>query len=215
MILRHAIARRALRVAATAALGGCAASSSPDAMPTPVGVRIANFDAPYDVHGRTAVEVRRSINTAGVKVLGASYAGELTWLINYRYNTNATGLGSCAVRNLQVDIETRTALPRWVDVDSVDTTLRAQWGAFITALRAHEEGHRRIALEAAAAVRRRLEDLRVNDCSQYGREADDAFKQIIRTFNARDVEYDAATRHGATQGAIWPPMVVRTAPPPG
>jgi len=96
-------------------------------------------------------------------------------------------------------------MPEWRDADSASAELRGQWARFIAALRAHEEGHRRIALEAATAVQRRLEDLQVVDCSSYAREAESAYRHLHDLHVARDVRYDATTQHGILQGAVWPP----------
>jgi len=174
-------------------------------MPVPIGITVQNFDRLYPVRGRTAGALLTEMRGGGPVSGGRRYFGTLSWTLRYRWSNTSTGLGTCSVHGLEVAIETITTMPDWRDADSASTELRTQWAAFLAALRAHEEGHRRIALEAAIAVKRRLEDLGIAECSSYAREAELAFRRLLDTYNARDVEYDTTTGHGASQGAVWPP----------
>lgn len=176
-------------------------------MPIPLGVNMMNFDRPYDIVGRTATELNTQIGTLGPARDGRRYSGELSWSLRYRYGTMST-MGGCGVRDVRVSIETITTMPHWTNADSADAELRAQWAAYLTALRTHEEGHRRIALEAANAVRQRLDGMRGADCQSFAAEAQFHFERLIREYNKRNADYDASTRHGFTQGAIWPPRPV-------
>ena len=178
-------------------------------MPVPIGITVQNFDRLYPVRGLTAGAILTEMRGGGPVLQGRRYFGALTWTLRYRWSNTSTGLGTCSVHGIEVSIETITTMPEWRDSDSASTELRTQWAAFGAALRTHEEGHRRIALEAAIAVKRRLEDLGIADCSSYAREAELAFRRLRDIYNTKDVEYDGTTGHGVSQGAVWPPR------PPG
>lgn len=200
--------RLALGIASTVACAGgaaCSGNTGGGDMPVPIGIDLQNFDRLYQVHGRTSGALLAEMRGSGPMSQGRRYFGTMTWTLRYRWSNTSPGLGTCSVHGIEVAIQTITTMPEWRDADSASTELRTQWDGFVAALRTHEEGHRRIALEAAIAVKRRLEDLGIAECSSYAREADLAFRRLLDTYNARDVEYDRTTGHGVTQGAIWPP----------
>lgn len=200
--------RLAMGIATTAACtGGAGCSSRPSGgqMPIPIGITLQNFDQRYPVRGQTVGAILTEMRGNGPVLQGRRYWGTLTWTLRYRWSNTSTGLGTCSVHGIQVAIETITTMPDWRDADSASAELRTQWAAFVAALRTHEEGHRRIAIEAAIAVKRRLEDLGIAECSSYAREAELAFRRLLDSYNARNAEYDRTTGHGASQGAVWPP----------
>jgi len=89
-----------------------------------------------------------------------------------------------------------------------------QWDAFLAALRTHEAGHRDLGFAAARAVRAAILDTGPTACGDVTRRANAAGQQAIEEYNQRNAAYDRDTRHGAAQGAVWPPRPNRSAPTP-
>ena len=86
-------------------------------------------------------------------------------------------------------------LPRLVGETSPEALDR--WRRFIAALRTHEAGHARYAYEHVGDVKAVLSGPSCANASAAGEAA-------IRRIAQHDVTYDLETRHGATQGAVFP-----------
>jgi predicted secreted Zn-dependent protease len=81
----------------------------------------------------------------------------------------------------------------------------AQFNSYFPALLAHEQGHKRIALDAANQVDRAIADLRpMTDCQALEQEANRTGLAVLESARRREVEYDAITKSGCTQGACLP-----------
>jgi predicted secreted Zn-dependent protease len=74
----------------------------------------------------------------------------------------------------------------------------------VAALRVHEDGHKQIALDAANDAIARVRSETVATCKDLNVYAKSAVDAATSIGNRRDQQYDAATRHGATQGARFP-----------
>lgn len=117
----------------------------------------------------------------------------------YRYRPGLTG---CAVTALETDLAVTMHLPRWHPGEDASPVAIREWDRYSVALRVHEDGHADIGAAAAAAIRQELSGLRhASGCAALVKELDDRGKAIIEEHQAREREYDASTRHGATQGA--------------
>ena len=96
-------------------------------------------------------------------------------------------------------------LPRWANAEAAAPEVLQRWHGYYRALRLHEDGHRDNGIEAAREIERSLRDLPAAEaCAAIDQSASLAAKDILRKYNARDRDYDAQTRHGATQGATLP-----------
>jgi predicted secreted Zn-dependent protease len=88
----------------------------------------------------------------------------------------------------------------------VSPTLTQQWNAFLKATEQHENGHRNIALHTAAAIARSLEGEHGLTCGELDQLANASANAQWELGNQHQLTYDAATRHGETQGSRWPPF---------
>ena len=80
-------------------------------------------------------------------------------------------------------------LPRWRGHDDAPAGLRAKWNTFLANLTAHEKGHGTHGRNAASEIDR-------SRCSNNP-------GAIVRRWANQDRVYDAKTRHGRTQGAMF------------
>ena len=108
-----------------------------------------------------------------------------------------TANGGCDASLARMTFQATVLLPRRVDERALDPALAASWDRLISALRVHEAGHLRHALEHRQDI---LIALRGSTCAM----ANSAGEAVVDSLRAWDKDYDASTRHGQTQGAVFP-----------
>src|SRR5262249_29721162 len=114
---------------------------------------------------------------------------------------------------VSVYIRSEITLPRWTPPPDAPPALVEQWKQFLAALETHEIGHKDISARAARDVLtaiRRLDTM----CPSFGAEAKRATDGIVARLRVEQATYDAETRHGATQGATFPPRPISGVRPP-
>ncbi len=186
-------------------LTGCAGAPPPRAPEgpfiAPAGLLVEGDEDAYDVDGESIEALRRAIDAAGPVIDGERFVGRTRWHLDWRF-TYANDVRGCRVATAQTRVTLRTTYPRWVRAHAAPPEVTARWQRFMTALRRHEETHRRHGLEAGAAIQRRLTQLLPQpDCTATERVANRMAHGIVALWRAADRDFDARTRHGATEGA--------------
>jgi predicted secreted Zn-dependent protease len=199
--LRHRIATVALLGSAV----GCAAASDVALGPIPAGLALASREVRYEVSGATDQQILSDLRKLGPSEGNRRFFGYTSWRIRWRMAVRPVGGGSCALGNVRVTLDLTTTLPRWEAHGPSDAELVEAWEAFVVALRRHESGHGRFAADGARRILERLRFIR-GPCNALRREADAIAQGILRRVREQSAEYDRATRHGAEQGARWPPV---------
>jgi len=88
-------------------------------------------------------------------------------------------------------------LPRWNPPADASPALVARWNEYVHRLAEHEQGH----VDFVVASLPRVEAaIRAATCDT----AEAAAQAALVPIRQHDVDYDAATQHGATQGARFP-----------
>ena len=156
---------------------------------------------PYPINGSTAAELDAQMQALGPRQHdGARYPGGAQWQISWEYSSAPHG-ARCRLGQLRVKLTSNITLPHWQQRSQADDELGAAWDAFLVQLELHEQGHVQHGREAAEDIRRALTGLS-GSCSTLDQQAAERGKQIIAAYSQRDIEYDAQTRHGQTQGAV-------------
>ena len=176
--------------------GGAAAWSAP-AVRTSVDVRT------YAVEGATVDAVHRSMGRGGPTMDGATYFGMTGSEIHVRFRARPDGDG-CRLDAVEVDLDVTMTLPEWEARGPTDYALRRDWARFSSALRRHEDGHRRRAEAGARAVAAALAAVRAPTCAAAEAEAGRAVQTAQERTAADQERYDRTTDHGRTEGAAWP-----------
>lgn len=159
----------------------------------------------YDVSGATPQEIRRQMTKNGTKWDdGETYDSVTTWDIKYRYDTSREGNG-CYVTSAKTKIGIVFRFPRFTPQADTPDSIRNRWNSYMNNLQAHEMGHRNLAVDAAHEISESLSAMGgFSSC----READKAVAAVAEEKLSRmkkaQIDYDATTRHGATQGAVFP-----------
>jgi predicted secreted Zn-dependent protease len=159
----------------------------------------------YDVVGNSARELRDQMNTKGPLGEGGKRVdGHTDWHVawSYQYAPAADG---CKFTELGITVTATITLPRWAAGDNASNALVKKWQSYIAALRLHEDGHYSHGVRAAEEIKSLGQTLRTSDaCSTFAKRFDEQAASILEKYKVADAAYDADTKHGQTQGAIFP-----------
>lgn len=157
----------------------------------------------YEVAGRSVQDLLVAMQRLGPESDGRRYFGLTTTALQYAYGHRTDARG-CRPDHVVLLLNVTTALPRWGIAPGTPYELERDWRHFERALRTHEDGHRRLAEEEAAALHRALTSLIGATCE----EVDARARALAATTRARYAAvhgaYDEQTGHGRSQGAAWP-----------
>ena len=155
----------------------------------------------YAIHGSSPTQLRTQMNQCGPIADGRENDAFTKWLVNWQvFDRDGNG---CGIGGLAIHVRVDMYLPQWTDVAPPD--LERRWNTYIAALTSHEDGHVAHGFGAAERVYRTLVRLPpAATCAQLNAGAAAAARVVVGSFGALDVTYDEETRHGATQGAIFP-----------
>jgi predicted secreted Zn-dependent protease len=203
----------ALSVSLSAA--GCATThpENPSLDSFPRGVVGSTDVTYYDVHGTTPRELVADMRRLGPKTAdGGVFFGETHSPLRWTWRTHVDG-AVCSVTSAEVYVRSEIRMPRWTPPSDAPAELVAEWNQFIAALETHEIGHKDISARGARDVLTALRRVSTG-CSFVSTDAKRVTDGIMARLRVEQQAYDASTRHGATQGATFPPRRVRAAPAP-
>lgn len=188
MRLHRPVALALVLVVAAPALRAAAAAPSP---------RVAHATMRYyAVGGTTPAQIRARLN-ARAPASPDGFHGDAFTRWSFRWQWPASADGRCRVSEATVTLRIEVSFPRWTHPKRASAAVAAAWARYTRALARHEQGHVDYARARYAAVVRAI---RGATCGT----ANAAAEQQLALIRRHDVAYDAATRHGATQGARFP-----------
>jgi len=166
---------------------------------------------PYLVVGSSVEQLRSALDALGPVRAGRRFGAFTDWEVTWRYR-HVDDRGTRRVAEVTVDVSARIMLPRWNPPRSASADLVTAWHALVAAIEEHERGHVDIAAAAGAEVQRRLMTLPpFGTKEELDAAAAAAAQEAVREAREREVTYDAATRHGESQGVCFPPVFLRLA----
>lgn len=158
----------------------------------------------YEVKGSTADELHAALLRDGPRLEGRSLFGsarsDIVWKAQW-----VQGLGGCRVTSLDVLLRSTALLPRFRATPEVDSALIARWSAFERALASHEAGHIDFGRAAEQEMRTALGRETAPTCALLEQQMKVEADRVLAKLRQRNQEYDIRTRHGATEGVLWPP----------
>jgi predicted secreted Zn-dependent protease len=185
--------------------GSATLAEDPTATPfssSPVEVKIEKVDISnatvvyYDITGSTETELRDQLNKLGPTGYDG-YKGDATTEWHIHWNWPGYGSDSCDLGAAVITHDIKVILPRWRPSLNVSSELTAKWAAYITQLALHEKGHVDHVMENFPSV---VDAIKDSTCES----ADSVGMVMLDQLRQHDIDYDAATQHGATQGARFP-----------
>jgi predicted secreted Zn-dependent protease len=152
----------------------------------------------YDVTGSTACELRMSMNELRPKdpyEHDRSVDAFTDWYISW--NWPGYGTDDCDLSAAVVEYRIQVILPRWEPPADAPPELIIQWKTYIHNLVIHEKGHGDNILNHYLDVKTAIQSA---TCST----AEAAAQKVLDQLRQFDTNYDSETRHGETQGAVFP-----------
>ena len=159
----------------------------------------------YEITGNDEKELRRQMGQNGTRWNdGKTYDSVTSWDINWDYGYDSAPQG-CKVDSFRIILKITFRYPKWVRTDNAPQPLVAKWDDYMNKLVMHENGHRDMAVEAAAKISRDVAELpTARSCADLDREVRALGLEIAAKLNSDEKEYDTTTKHGSTQGAVFP-----------
>lgn len=151
----------------------------------------------YDVKGTSPAAIRKDMNGKRPTDMNDGRRVDALGKWHYRWRWRVNGSGKCDLNSVELTFSGTVTLPRLADEARLSRPVRERWARYYRALLEHEHGHIGYAYAQRDAV---LAALKGATCET----ANDAGKAALDRIRAHDRDYDARTRHGATQGAVFP-----------
>ncbi len=159
----------------------------------------------YDVRGGTEKDIRCQMTANACKWDdGKKYDSVTKWHVKWDYDYDRAP-NACAAESFRATVQVTYRLPKWVHDGDASPALREKWDRYMQNLVLHEEGHRNLAVTAAADLTRAISQLTPGaTCADVDRSVQALSRQYMKKLNEDQKAYDAATVHGAKQGAVFP-----------
>ncbi|MDP2313624.1 MAG: DUF922 domain-containing protein [Pseudomonadota bacterium] len=149
----------------------------------------------FDLEGTDRIDLLEScLERCPRDEAGVTVASLTTWRLDWSWTPRPTD--TCEVAGANVDVAVTVELPRWAPPSEADPALVVEWGQWLTALERHEQGH----VEVAHVFAHDAEAV-IADAGCAG--ADAAGTRLLAGLRQAQVDYDAETASGHTQGASF------------
>ena len=158
----------------------------------------------YEIRGETADQLRQAMNAQGtVWKNRKTYDAYTSWNVSWSFDRR-TGKGGCHVDSVKTVVKVTHRFPKWKDRLFASLDLQEKWTAYMKALKEHENGHRDLAVGAAREIEWSLTNLDASpNCEEIRIRANALAQEILRNYREKESAYDAITRFGETQGAVF------------
>ncbi len=159
----------------------------------------------YDINGSCENDLLRDLRKKGVAWDdGKKYESVTSWHVKWNYS-HTQDTHTCSADSFQVTVDIIFRYPKWTQIEDAPQMLADKWDDYMNHLLVHENGHRDMAVEAAADLSRAVSDLSpAQTCAELDRAVRILSRTRMNKLNDDERHYDEATNHGATQGAIFP-----------
>jgi len=150
----------------------------------------------YDISGSTESELRAQLDALS-PVGYDNYKGDATtnWYIGW--NWPGYGTSDCDLTQTEVTYSVKVTMPRWKSPADADPQLVNKWNNYVQALALHETGHVNFVVQNYQSVKTAIQNATCDT-------AEAAAQAALEPIRQMDIDYDAETGHGATQGARFP-----------
>ena len=159
----------------------------------------------YEITGYGEKDLRDQMNRQGIAWSdGKKYDSVTSWHVTWDYE-HERSLQSCSAETFQATAEITIRYPKWVRTDAAPQELADKWDGYLASLMEHEQGHRDMVVEAVEDLTRAVALLpAAPTCAELDRRVRSLCHERMAKLNDDAKEYDAATLHGAEQGAVFP-----------
>lgn len=181
------------------------APSQLNLLSAPLGLtQVVDATTYYQVNGYNAAQVRSQLQQCAPSAggSGVEFAAETGYALSWQYDTVSAG-GLCSIANAKVGLHLNMILPSW-QATAAGAGYAGVWQQFASSLATHENGHAALDQQFAARLLLSLQTTPPGDCGSLGSIVQARLNADVAALDAANNTYDAATNHGATQGAVIP-----------
>jgi predicted secreted Zn-dependent protease len=135
---------------------------------------------------------------------GKKYDSLTSWEIqwDHEYGRNSR---TCEVNSFMPIVNITFRYPKWKRTEEASQSLMEKWDRYLENLIAHENGHRDMVVETMNDLSHAVAQLPpAPSCDDLDRNVRALFRKYLAKMNKDQLEYDKTTKHGATQGAVFP-----------
>jgi predicted secreted Zn-dependent protease len=154
----------------------------------------------YEVEQAPGASLLSSINRVSpIRQNGKVYHGYTVWRIDWHFRWKSLSNGFCALESVNTKLTTTMTLPK---LRKTRVAVVNEFNTFLDALTVHEEGHKQISRKGALDIDTAISQLPPQpDCKTLEFKANNVGNAIVERAKTEQIEYDAATEYGCTQGA--------------
>jgi predicted secreted Zn-dependent protease len=135
---------------------------------------------------------------------GRKYDSLTSWDMKWDHGYDRAS-DTCSIRSFKPIVEITFRYPKWKRTDDAPLSLVEKWDRYLKNLITHENGHRDRVVEAAAALSLAVSQLSpAPSCADLDRNVRALFRSRMEKMKQAQREYDEITKHGITQGAVFP-----------
>ncbi len=150
----------------------------------------------YEITGATENELLQQLDVLGpIDDQGQRNDASTKWFVSW--NWPGYGTGTCSLKDATTRLDVQVIFPHWVHQSQAPSELINKWIKYTQVLALHEKGHVDNILANYKTV---LIAIKAANCAT----AESAAQAALIPIRRNDINYDTATRHGATQGATFP-----------
>lgn len=160
----------------------------------------------YNVAGKTFDEISKALKAQALPdphKPGSRYYARTDWHLTGDWSWKPSARG-CELTGAQVMVAVTMTLPALTTVD-IPSEVQTRWNTFVDNIIAHESVHVKHAYDGARNYQRELSQLApAANCNLLQNRLNEIFHKNFDRIDRANVDYDNQTKHGETQGAIFP-----------
>lgn len=162
-------------------------------------------DEYYEINGCSEHELHSDLKKKCIPGNnGKKFDSITSWDVKWEYDHDRDSR-VCATDSFRVTVNIRYRYPKWARTEDASPSLAEKWDRYLRNLILHEKGHRDRVAEATSDLTRAVAGMPpAPTCAELDRKVRALSRERMEQLNEDQKSYDAATRHGATQGAIFP-----------
>jgi predicted secreted Zn-dependent protease len=131
---------------------------------------------------------------------GKTFHGQTHWNVSWHFWWHERRDGRCQINKVNTEVTATIQLPHLVNPTAQQ---EEQFNRYLAALRVHELGHVDNGRQAGMEIDRGITALpEMENCGILDTTANALAHAILKQYHDKDIQYDAATSHGKTQGAV-------------
>lgn len=161
----------------------------------------------YDVTGKTVNEISKSLEANAIAdphEPGSRYYALTRWQLGGDWSVRPSARG-CEVTGGNITLALTMTLPALATTNGVPADVLKRYNTFMEKTILHESAHAEIALQGARDYQRAIGNHSpASNCDELKTRLSDLFRRSFNSIDRANNDYDVKTKHGLTQGAVFP-----------